>query len=182
LTGLVPTEIFATFCGSSQKGGGMKKRLVALAVAALAATVLIVVFAGGGGAQAGGTTITVRERDGAFKFVDNSPTVPGVRMGDEFILRTHLFRSGNRVGTAHANCTATKGGRGFGRATFHCTGEYVLFGRGRLALDTVFRGRQTQNTFRILITGGNGEFFGRNGAVVATNAGNTTVHVIRLEP
>ena len=160
----------------------MKKRLLALAVPTVAATVLIVALAGGGGAQTGSTTITVRERDGAFRFLNNSPTVPGVQMGDEFILRTHLFQSGDRVGTAHANCTATKAGRGFGRATWHCTGEYVLFGRGRLSLDAVFRGRQTQHTFRILITGGNREFFGRNGAVVATNAGNTTVHVIRLEP
>ena len=161
----------------------MKKRLVALVVAALAATVFTVVFTGGGGAQTA-TTITVRERGGAFEFVNNPPIGPHVSMGDELIIRSGLYSGGDRVGTLHANCTATKRGRGFGRATWHCNGDYVLFGRGNLSLDVVFRGRQTRRTIRIAVTGGTREFFGRDGAAAATAVGDSdaTVHRIRLEP
>ena len=162
----------------------MQKRLSVLAGAALAVVALAVVFTGGGSAQGGATTITVVQRNGAFQGVDNPPTTaPEITMGDEFVARSPLFKGDQRVGTLHANCTATRGGASFERATFHCTGEFVFWnGRnGRLSVDGVFKG--SERTARLIVTGGRGRYFGRDGVATSTRQEDgTNVDVIRLAP
>ena len=159
----------------------MPKRMSVLAGAALAAVALAVVFTGGGSAQGGATTITVVQRNGGFRFLDNPPTTaPRVTTGDQFVARSPLFKAEQRVGTLHAECTATRGAASFEGATFHCTGEFVLW-NGRLSVDSVFKGSET--TARLIVTGGRGAYFGRDGAGTSTSQGDgTSVDVLTLAP
>ena len=159
----------------------MQKRLSVLAGVAVATVVTAVMFTGGGSAQGAATTMTLVQGNGAFRFLDNPPTTaPRITTGDEFVARSPLFQGDERVGTLHANCTATRGAASFEGATFHCTGEYVLR-RGRLSLDGVFNG--SERTARLIVTGGRGAYFGRDGAATSTSQEDgTSVIVITLAP
>ena len=163
----------------------MKKRVSVLTGAAFAAAALAIVFTGGGSAQGGATTITVVQRNGGFQSIDNPPTTaPEITMGDRFVVRSPLFKEDQRVGTLHVECTATRAAASFERAIFHCTGEFLFWRgvpRGRLSVDGVFSG--SEKTSRIIVTGGRGAYFGRNGSATSTiQEDGTNIDVIRLAP
>lgn len=104
-----------------------------------------------------------------------------ISMGDEFVVRSGLTNeAGRRVGTLHAHCHATRGGRNFAGAFFHCTGTFVLRD-GLLSLDTAFSGDET-GTARVSITGGTGAYEGARGSITSKelprNRTEDTVHLL----
>jgi Dirigent-like protein len=151
------------------------KRLVVLAVAAAAASIVVAVLASSGSASHPGSRTFVLiedERKGSFNVVDNRPRSrngrnPSVSAGDLLMFSTPLLNQANaRVGTLEALCTATRSGRTFERASFHCNGTFRLRD-GSLALSATFRG--SDDTPLIAVVGGTGAYEGARGSVTSRN-------------
>ena len=163
------------------------RRLAVLIAAAAAAVAAIAALAGNGNAShPGSRTIVLQELDrgSVFKFIDHPPRSRGrgeratISTGDQFAFRTPVQnQAGQRAGALHALCTATRGGRNFGRATFMCDGSYRLTD-GQIALQVVFSG---EGPTVVAVTGGTGAYEGARGSCTSTHTrigDRDTCHIV----
>jgi len=163
------------------------RRLAVLIAAAAAAVAVIAAFAGSGSANhPGSRTVVLQEleRGSVFKFIDHSPRSrrrgfrATISTGDQFVFRSPVQnQAGQRAGTLHALCTATRGGRNFERATFMCNGSYRLTD-GQLAVQVVFSG---EGPTVLAVTGGTGAYEGARGSCTTTETrigDRDTCHIV----
>ena len=165
----------------------MKRLAIVGGVFALAAVTLSV--ATGGAQQPGERTFTLIEGEGGtFGFVDNPPKSKGqtektftTSVGDMLVFASPLLdESKARVGTLHASCVATRGGKA-GKAAYQCTGTFVLKD-GAIAVDVAFNEAQGAN-LTIAITGGTGAYEGARGSIASKEGPNdTSVDTVHLLP
>ena len=137
------------------------RRLAAAAVILGSASVLVVAahpMTATGSTSA--ETITFNMRDGTFRFLDLPPRGDHPSAGDSFVLTNRLMKGGERIGTLHAMCTATRRAADPARTPFLCQGVYHLQG-GRISGDTTFNGANP--VIKVAITGGTGIYAGASG-------------------
>jgi hypothetical protein len=140
------------------------RRLAASAVILASASVLVVAahpMTATGSTSA--ETLTFNMRDGTFRFLDFPPKGERPSAGDTFVLTNRLMKGGDRIGTLHAVCTATRGAADPEKTPFLCQGVYHLKG-GRITGDTNFTGENA--VIKVAITGGTGDYAGASGEAV----------------
>lgn len=168
------------------------KRLVLLIVAAAAILAAAAVGSFAAGTKQGKgevrkplVTITLREGEGSFAFVDNEPKSPTgiqeepqVSAGDDVTLSFPLTtRSKRHAGFLYAHCVAILGHVRFDFARFQCQGTVALAG-GKLSISGLVR--FSQPVLRVAITGGTGAYEGVTGSFVSrTNSDLDTFRLFR---
>jgi hypothetical protein len=166
----------------------MRSRAVIAAATGAVVLVGAALFAGGGSAQAPGPrtlTFTEADRGSSFRFVDTPPRSRGqsertlrLSMGDVLVLRNPLVSgTGQRAGTLHATCVATRGGR-LGRAFFVCHGAVTLRD-GQIAIEVPTRIGDISTGS---ITGGTGAYNGTRGTFTSREQGPRTIDTFELLP
>ncbi len=165
----------------------MKRLAIVGGVVALAVVALSV--GTGGAQQPGERTFTLIEGEGGtFGFVDNPPKSKGqtektftTSVGDMLVFASPLLDEAKaRVGTLHASCVVTRGGK-TGKAAYQCTATFVLKD-GAIAVDVAFNEAQGAN-ITIAITGGTGAYEGARGSIASKEGPNdTSIDTVHLLP
>ena len=151
---------------------------VLVGAAALAVTLLA---ATASGRSSAGVTFHLVEKDQAFDYVDNPPSlarhVPS--QGDAFVFKASLLsRSMKQSGTLFGTCTITSGGRA---PIETCLGTYNLAG-GQIVGATSVRDQKLVK--QIAIIGGTGAYAGARGEITSVSRGedspfsDDTVHLL----
>jgi hypothetical protein len=138
----------------------------ALAAAGVAGA-LAALSASGSAQTPQGRTLVFKEHHEVFRIIDNPPRSKtkgeraSISIGDELIERIPLLDpAGNRAGTFHIRCVATKGAKSLDKATFLAVGEVVLHD-GTIAATSVFT--LSKGSGGGPIVGGTGPYQGAHG-------------------
>jgi len=155
---------------------------IAAAVVAIPLTALSLQPTNAASTSSAADTFRLVERQGTFRYVDLPPKQRSEESpptaGDEIVLTSRLYRSGDRVGTLHAVCTFTRRTANFDRLPASCAGTFVLKG-GSIQ---VAAGGMLKDKFELAITGGTGRFAGASGTVTSDSTGRRTVNTVHLLP
>ena len=110
-------------------------------------------------------TLSLTERQGYFKFVDNGKK--GMGIGDSFVFSSDLLSGGKRIGTLRATCIATTRNG----SSSECIGTFFL-PDGTINAQVGQKG-DTLTTL-ISITGGTGKYAGARGVITSTSRGRNS--------
>lgn len=133
-----------------------------------AAAALAPMASGGSASQPGSQTLRVGLVQATHHILDSPPRAktrrgdPYISPGDGYVLTQRVLDgSGQRIGTAHLHCVATRGGRTSGRASAQCAATLKLR-RGDITAAMAYRGEQD---FEAAVTGGTGAYEGASGSI-----------------
>ncbi len=123
------------------------------------------------GDRTGAEQFVLYGRDTQFQFVDSGPQGPSV--GDTILFKQAIYAHGgvNRVGSLYVECVLH-----FSDIA-ECEGTMALSGRGKLTFSGTV---PPKPQFFLAITGGTGEFIGRDGEVMVEDGPNVDRYTIVL--
>ena len=163
------------------KVNGNPRRLAASAL--LLASISVLVVAAQPTTATGLTapeTLTFNSRPGTFKFVDIAPKGELPTTGDSLLITNRLFKSGERIGTLHAQCVVTRKVANPDNTPMLCQGVYVLEGGTLTGTAMLLANDAVTN---IAVTGGTGTYAGATGTAteVANDSGNRVKVTVNLQ-
>lgn len=163
------------------KLNGTPRRLAASAV--VLASVSVLVVAAHPTTATGSTaaeTLTFKSKEGTFRFIDVAPKGELPTTGDSLLITNKLFKSGERIGTLHAQCVVTRQVANPDNTPMLCQGVYVLDG-GTITGTAMLLSNDAVT--KIAVTGGTGAYAGASGTAkeVPSESGNSSKVTVTLE-